>query len=311
MSSTTLPTFRVLAGVSRWPFLSLTALCVAVAAAAVFAQHGRFDVPALLLVLVAAALAHVSVNAFNEYRDFHSGLDLITERTPMSGGSGTLPAYPAAARHALVFALFCLLGSVLLGLYLASQKDWRLLFPGFLGVVLVCTYTPWLNRSAWLCLLAPGLGFGPVITLGAYWVLGGQQTGMAWLLSLVVGLLASSLLLLNQFPDVEADRQVGRAHFPIRYGLPVSARLFAVLQLMVPMTLLLGLVAGALPVSVWAVGLLSIIALPGLLGRVIRAAGDDARLVETMAANLRYTLMLLIALALALVLAPLTRLAVS
>jgi len=35
---------------------------------------------------------------------------------------------------------------------------------------------------------------------------------------MVPGLLVSDLLLLNQFPDVEADRTVGRKHLPILLG---------------------------------------------------------------------------------------------
>ena len=46
----------------------------------------------LILALAGGLLAHISVNALNEYLDFTSGLDLTTLRTPFSGGSGTLPA---------------------------------------------------------------------------------------------------------------------------------------------------------------------------------------------------------------------------
>ncbi|MGY6630452.1 MAG: prenyltransferase [Wenzhouxiangella sp.] len=296
---------QLMVGVARGPFLVLGVLCVAVAAAAVVAEQGRVDAWLLLLVLLAASLAHASVNAFNEYRDFRSGLDLMTLRTPMSGGSGTLPAHPAAARLALLFAVACLIGSVVIGVYLASRSDWRLLIPGFVGVALVCAYTPWINRSAWLCLLAPGLGFGPVITLGAYWVLGGQQTDTAVLLSLLVGLLASSLLLLNQFPDVEADRRVGRAHFPIRYGLEASVRVFAGLQLSVLLLLLTALLTARLPAAVWPVVLLPLLALPGLLRRAFRAARDAASQLPAMIANLVYTLSMLLALALSLFVASL------
>ena len=49
--------------------------------------------------------AHLAVNMLNEYFDFKSGLDFKTQRTPFSGGSGTLPANPHLARQALTTAI--------------------------------------------------------------------------------------------------------------------------------------------------------------------------------------------------------------
>jgi 1,4-dihydroxy-2-naphthoate octaprenyltransferase len=37
---------------------------------------------------------HGAVNAFNEYEDIKSGLDFKTQRTPFSGGSGTIVPVP-------------------------------------------------------------------------------------------------------------------------------------------------------------------------------------------------------------------------
>ncbi len=38
--------------------------------------------------------------------------------------------------------------------------------------------------------------------------------------------LVSNLLLLNQFPDLEADRSAGRRHLPIVLGRPSSSQVF-------------------------------------------------------------------------------------
>jgi len=57
----------------------------------VVANQISVDLPLLLLILLGAVLAHVSVNTLNEYYDFKSGLDLTTTKTRFSGGSGALP----------------------------------------------------------------------------------------------------------------------------------------------------------------------------------------------------------------------------
>jgi 1,4-dihydroxy-2-naphthoate octaprenyltransferase len=42
---------------------------------------------------------HVAVNALNEASDYKTGIDFNTERTPFSGGSGTLPAEQLSSRR--------------------------------------------------------------------------------------------------------------------------------------------------------------------------------------------------------------------
>gem|GEM_PF-6821458 len=75
-------------------------------------------------------------------------------------------------------------------------------------------------------LVGARVGFGSFMSLGAYWVLADSLSLVALVLSLIVMLLVSNLRLLNQFPDVGADRQIGRRHLPIVIGRPASARVF-------------------------------------------------------------------------------------
>ncbi|MCH8497287.1 MAG: prenyltransferase [Marinobacter sp.] len=170
------------------------------------------------LIAFAAVAGHMAVNLLNEYQDFQSGLDAITTRTPFSGGSGALPEHPEAAATVATLAALCLAVSMTIGGYLVWLKGWPLAALGALGIVLILTYTRWLTRSPWLCLLAPGIGFGIVIIWGTVIALGGQLTGATLALSVITTLLVSELLLVNQLPDADADRQVGRNHWVIHYG---------------------------------------------------------------------------------------------
>ena len=89
-------------GPLRLPFVVLTPCCVAVGVATAYRSAGALDPAWAIWVLLGAIASHVSVNAFNEYFDFRSGLDGTTQRTPFSGGSGTLPAHPELAMTTLV-----------------------------------------------------------------------------------------------------------------------------------------------------------------------------------------------------------------
>ncbi|HCU65730.1 MAG TPA: 1,4-dihydroxy-2-naphthoate prenyltransferase [Rheinheimera sp.] len=276
--------FKVLLGVSRWNFLSLTVLTIALAAVTARYQGAEIQQLQLGLVLLLALCAHISVNAFNEYFDFRSGLDLLTSRTPFSGGSGTLPQQPAYAGVALLLALVTLLLVIGIGLYLTWQLGGKALWIGIPGVLLLYGYTQYLQRSPLLCLLAPGVGFGVLMFLGALWALGAQLTAGAGVIAVILLLLCSNLLLLNQFPDVEADRQVGRRHLPIVWGLVPSAKLFAAFYLLAYLLLALAVWFGLLPRFCLAM-LLTLPVFLLLWQRINKALQHNADLVPALALN--------------------------
>lgn len=245
---------RPLLGTARVPFLALTPACIALGWACT--ALSPFPWGDALWVLLGALAAHVSVNAFNEYLDFRSQLDFHTEKTPFSGGSGTLPAHPHLARATLVLAVLSLLLCTGIGLYFVARQGLALLPIGLLGVLLVLAYTRWITRSPVLCLVAPGLGFGPLMVVGTSVALGGHTSTTALVASLVPFFLCNNLLLLNQFPDVQADRQAGRRHLLVQQGPWVASRIFVAMTGAAWASLVLGVATGALP---WG-------ALAGLLG---------------------------------------------
>ena len=79
---------KTILGPMRLPFLILTPACVFLGVATAYRTNGSVDLFNVLLALLGALAAHISVNSFNEYSDFKSGLDEKTSRTPFSGGSG-------------------------------------------------------------------------------------------------------------------------------------------------------------------------------------------------------------------------------
>jgi 1,4-dihydroxy-2-naphthoate octaprenyltransferase len=275
---------KYLLGPMRLPFVVLTPACVLLGLGTAVWSSGRVSPLHFILVLIGAICAHISVNAFNEYFDFKSGLDSKTERTPFSGGSGTLPDKPDLARQALGTALFTFAITGLTGIYFLRVRGLSLLPLGMLGLLTVVAYTPWLARYPFLCLIAPGLGFGTLMVMGTDFVLSGGYSWTAFLASLVPFFLVSDLLLLNQFPDVEADRSVGRRHYPIVIGRQASSVIYGVFLLSAYLSIALGVCLGYLP-RTSLIGLMTlVIAVPTFVG-AYRYAEDIKKLTPYMGLN--------------------------
>ncbi|MDN3651584.1 prenyltransferase [Thalassotalea ponticola] len=245
--------FRALCKALRLPFLTLTLSCLALVYALLVWHQVNFVAVHFALVCLAAIAAHIGVNALNEYQDFQSGLDLHTQRTPFSGGSGALPAQPEAAKNVVLVAYCCLLLVALIGVYFVWLSGPGLALVGALGLVIIITYTPYINRWPVACLLAPGIGFGGLIVGASFWLLSKQLTEAAMIAMLVTAVVTSNLLLLNQIPDRVVDKQFGRNHFVIAYGVSATLVSYSVLMLMAMASLCIGYYALVLPkAALWA-----------------------------------------------------------
>lgn len=117
---------------ARPAFLILTPCCLSIAYAFVFAAQPSSHYLNLILVVIGALSAHVSVNMLNEYQDFCSGLDFNTVRTEFSGGSGTLPKAPELAKLVKYAAISALVLTIAIGCYFVVVSGWGLLPVGLL-----------------------------------------------------------------------------------------------------------------------------------------------------------------------------------
>jgi 1,4-dihydroxy-2-naphthoate octaprenyltransferase len=260
----------------RLPFLILTPACVLLGVAAATWTSGGVNLAHAALALLGAVGAHISVNALNEYFDFRSGLDFRTQRTPFSGGSGTLPANPDASRSALLTGLIALAITAAVGVYFVAVQGLALLPLGILGLLIIVAYTTWISQQPLLCLLAPGIGFGLLMVMGTSLVLAGEHTWTVFVASLVPTFLVSDLLLLNQFPDAEADQTVGRRHVLIVYGKRVGSLIYTAFLIAAYLTILIGVMLRVLPVAS-LLGLASLIfAVPAIRGALQHAENIEA-----------------------------------
>ncbi|EED36736.1 UbiA prenyltransferase family protein [Luminiphilus syltensis NOR5-1B] len=271
-------------GVIRPGFLLLTPACVLLGIAAGVVSGGEPDWFALGPVLLGAIAAHAAVNALNEVSDFHSGLDFKTQRTPFSGGSGTLIAHPQLANAALGLGIACVLVTLACGAWLIDRVGRALLPFGVIGLALVVLYSGPISRNRFAISVAPGLGFGPMMVLGAeVCITGGVSVAGVWL-SLVPFFLVNNLLLLNQFPDRHADRRSGRDNVVIAYGARTAAVVYGGGGLLAYLTLIGATTLGVLP-AIALTGLLTAPLMAWVTLRALRFTGDVQPLLPAMAGN--------------------------
>lgn len=231
---------------SRAPFLILTPVSMFLSVSMIDLSNAN-DWFTVALIFLGALSAHISVNAFNEYWDYKSGLDKETIKTPFSGGSGALVENPRGLSSVFILGCLSLSVTILIGLYFTWLRGIGLLPLGATGVILVITYTQWLNKNPWLCLIAPGLGFGPLMVMGTYFVATGGYAWQPLLVSMLPFFLVNNVLLLNQLPDKEADKTAGRNHIVIVYGENASILIYLIFLLLAGLTIIFSVLLNFLP----------------------------------------------------------------
>ncbi len=294
---------KAYAGVARAPFLLLPPTLVASGAAAA-AWNGAFSWPRTVLATVGLVALHMAVNILNEWSDMRTGIDLATERTPFSGGSGTLPAGAMAPQTALIFGLVCAGVGLAVGLWFLAAIGRSFLPILVVGAVCVLAYTDVLARLG-IGEVAAGIGLGAAPVVGAALVQNGSFSPASAAAAIPAFCMTFNLLFLNEFPDEAADRAGGRRHLVILLGRKAAARLYVVMGLGVPASVLTSVVLGVLPPVCLAAALPSL-----LLAKPARWALRDPQSavpIPALAANVIWNLSTNTAIALTLLIAILLR----
>jgi 1,4-dihydroxy-2-naphthoate octaprenyltransferase len=233
-------------GIVRAPFLILSATLVASGAAAA-AYDGAFSWSRTLVALVGLIALHAAVDALNEASDMRTGIDLHTERTPFSGGSGTLPAGHLTEGRAWAVGYGAFAIGAACGLWFLFQVGWIILPVLIAGAICILAYTERLARIG-LGEFAAGLGLGALPVVGTAIVQDGSLGRAAIAASVPAFFMTFNLLLLNEFPDEEADRRGGRRNLVLILGRRMAAWVYALAALVTPFAVLVGVLVEALPI---------------------------------------------------------------
>ena len=255
--------------------------------------HGPVNLWYAVLAGVGLMLTHGSVNAINDYFDYKSGIDLNTRRTPFSGGSGLVPEGRLPLNQALWVGVITSCAALVIGIFFIFVKGWLLLPLLVAAALCLVLYTPVILRTPWPE-WSPGLGLGILPILGFYFIQTGRYDWMVLIASIPSGILVHNLLLLNEFPDVAADKKGGRKTTPVLFGLDAAAKFYMMATVAVPVWIV-GCVLATFVVGRTVMPVYCLIALATLSWAVKAVQGafayhDRERLIKGLSDNVKFIL---------------------
>ena len=195
------------------------------------AKIGLSDIVWILLMYAALGLIETGKNALNEYVDFRSGVDPGVDKehvTPFSGGKKTVTSGMLDLKQVVLITIATFLGAGAIGLLIVIFKTPQIIYIGAAGIVISILYS---MPPFKLCYrgwgeLAVGVTFGPLVLSGAYVMLTGEIAALPVLISIPLGLLIANILLINEFPDYEADKQGNKRNLVVRAGKKNSTKIY-------------------------------------------------------------------------------------
>lgn len=239
------------------PFLILPVLFVPIGIA-VAINDGFFNATYAILTLIGVVSLHMSVNVLNDYFDYKNGIDIATTPTPFSGGSRMLPEKLLTSNNVLTAGIILLALGSGIGSYIAYQLN----FPVTLVAIIAIAIISVVGYSKVFAALGLGeiivaLNFGPLLTVGTYYVQAQSISTTSIYIGLITGLLTAGILYINQFPDTTADISKGRNHLVARLGKKKAVTGFKIIIILAYVILAIGVITRILPVLT-ILGLLTI-----------------------------------------------------
>lgn len=228
---------------TRPAFLLLTVVACVLGTATAAACGCGLNVPLALGATALAVLAHAAGNVLNDLHDARNGADAANQQGifPFTGGSRLIQTGVVSERQTAELATALLVFLVPAGLLLAVKAGGGVLLLGMVGLALA-----WAYSAPPLKLMSRGLGEPTVALVWFLVVVGADYVQRrhffpipAWV-ALGFAQLVAALLLINGFPDADADAQVGKRTLVVRLGPVRACALYAVLVLGAHLWLVVG-----------------------------------------------------------------------
>ncbi|MFO7321343.1 MAG: 1,4-dihydroxy-2-naphthoate octaprenyltransferase [Chloroflexota bacterium] len=251
---------------------TLTATYVPLVLAAVIAiDHGVFLPVQFALALLGALFLQAGANLVNEYFDFRRGADELK----IAGQGMIIKNQVLTPELVLRGAIVTVTLGALIGLLLLAQSGPPLLWIGLGGVLVVILYT-----AGPFPLAYNGLGevtvfifMGPLMVLGAYYVMARELSIVPVLASLPIAFTVAAIMLANNIRDIDADRAANKRTLAVLVGSRQARSIYVLLIIGGYASLVLLVLAGIAP---WP-ALVACITIP----EAVRLAGIITRSDET------------------------------
>jgi 1,4-dihydroxy-2-naphthoate octaprenyltransferase len=217
---------------SRPQFLAASAAPILVGSVLGFTAAGTFNMGLFILALLAIMAIHAGANVTNDYFDHLSRNDWVNENpTPFSGGRRFIQQGLLSPRATLLAGLGYLTLGCGVGLVIvALTRSAFVLGLGLAGALGGYFYTAGPVRLGYRGVgeIIIGILFGVLPVYGAYYLQTRTIDALPLLPSLIVAILIFLVILINEFPDLAADRHVRKRTLVAWLGVPRSAWIYRI-----------------------------------------------------------------------------------
>lgn len=222
--------WSVLLLASRPQYLGASVAPVLVGAALGYAVAGSFHVGLFALAVLAIMALHAGANVVNDYFDSRSRNDWVNENpTPFSGGRQFIQKGILSPKATLLAGLGYLAVGTAIGLVIvALSQSMFVLGIGIAGVLGAFFYTAGPFRLGYRGVgeIVIGFLFGILPVYGSYYLQAQSIDLLPLLPALIVAILIFLVILVNEFPDLPADRQVNKRTMIVVLGIPACVSIY-------------------------------------------------------------------------------------
>ena len=209
------PTIKIWLAATR-PKTLAAAIAPVIVGAALAYGDGAFHLPSLLAIICSSLFIQVGTNFANDYFDFVQGADTEDRVGPTRATQAGL-----VTPRGMLFATAVAFGfSALFGLYLVWRGGVPILIIGIASIAAGILYTAGPYALGYL-----GLGdifvlifFGPVAVGGTYYLQTGLITPAVLVAGFGPGLLATAILVVNNYRDRFTDVGANKKTLVVRFG---------------------------------------------------------------------------------------------
>jgi 1,4-dihydroxy-2-naphthoate octaprenyltransferase len=185
------------------------------------------DYGLLALAVLGLVVAHAANNMINDYFDLEGGIDtddyVRAQYAPHPILSGWVTKRQLGAAILLMNAI-----DLAILLFLVSQRGWLVAAFALGGLFVSVFYVAPPIRLKHIGLGEPGVFvvWGPLMTVGTFFVATGEIPGWAWIASLPYAILVTTVLFGKHIDKIDADKKKGVRTMPVLLG-ERNARLVA------------------------------------------------------------------------------------
>jgi len=209
---------------ARPQYLGASVAPVLVGSALGFTVSGSFSVGLFVLALLAIMAVHAGANVTNDYFDHVSQDDWLNQNpTPFSGGSRFIQKGLLSPRATLLTGLAYLGIGAGIGLIIVFMtRSMFILGIGLAGVLGAYFYTAGPVQLGYRGIgeIVIGLLFGVLPTYASYYLQAWSVGLLPLFPAIIVAILIFLVILINEFPDLPADRQVHKKTMIVLLGVP-------------------------------------------------------------------------------------------